>query len=72
VVDDHRVVEQGEAWIREHIARSRAVTGVEASSRVQRWLLDRLGRMVARLAEAASRVVASTKARRAARTRPRG
>jgi cardiolipin synthase len=72
VVDDHRVVEQGEAWIRDHIARSRAVTGVEASSRVQRWLLDRLGRMVARLAEAASRVVASTKARRAARTRPRG
>ena len=64
-VDDTPVVEQGEAWIQDHFARSRSITSVEASSRLQRSLLDPLGRLVARLAEAFSRVIASRKQRHA-------
>jgi cardiolipin synthase A/B len=58
-VEDTPVVAQGEAWIQDHFARSRSITVVEASSRLQRWLLDRLGRLVARLTAAISRVIAS-------------
>jgi cardiolipin synthase len=64
-VDDTRVVEKGEAWIQDHFARSRQVTSVEAGSWLRRWLLDPLGRIVARLAEAFGRVIASRKRRRA-------
>jgi cardiolipin synthase len=64
-VDDTRVIEQGEAWIQDHFARSRAMTSVEAGSRLRRWLLDPLGRIVARLAEAFGRVIANRKRRRA-------
>jgi cardiolipin synthase len=64
-VDDTRVVEQGEAWIQTHLASSRAMTSVEAGSWLRRWLLDPFGRIVARLAEAMSRVIASRKRRRA-------
>jgi len=64
-VDDAPVVEQGEAWIQDHFGRSRSMTSVEASSRVQRWLLDPLGRLVARLADAVSRVIASRRRRQA-------
>jgi cardiolipin synthase len=63
-VDDCRVVEQAEAWIQDHFARSRAMTSVEAGSRLRRWLLDPFGRLVARLAEAFSRVIASRRRRR--------
>jgi cardiolipin synthase len=63
-VDDAKVVQQGEAWIQEHFARSRSMTSVEACSRLQSWLLDPLGRLVARLADAISRVIASRKRRR--------
>ena len=66
-VDDTQVVEQGEAWIQDHFARSRPMTSVEASSRLRRWLLDPLGRLVARLADAISRVIASRKRRQASR-----
>ncbi len=59
------VVEQGEAWIQDHFARSRSMTSVEASSRLHRWLLDPLGRLVARLADAIARVIASRRQRRA-------
>jgi cardiolipin synthase len=64
-VDDPRVVEQGEAWIQDHFARSRTMTSVEASSRLQRWLLDPIGRLVARLADAASRLIARRRRSRA-------
>jgi cardiolipin synthase A/B len=64
-VDDTPVVEQGEAWIQDHFARSRSMTSVEASSWGQRWLLDPLGRLVARLADAVSRVIASRRRRQA-------
>jgi cardiolipin synthase len=64
-VDDALVVEQGEAWIQDHFARSRSMTSVEASSRLHRWLLDPLGRLLARLADAIARVIASRRQRRA-------
>jgi cardiolipin synthase A/B len=54
-VEGTPVVEQGEAWIQDHFARSRSITSVETSSRLQRWLLDPLGRLVARLVEAIGR-----------------
>jgi cardiolipin synthase A/B len=63
-VTDSEVVEQGEAWIQDHFARSPSMTSVEANSRLHRWLLDPFGRLVARLADAMSRVVASRRQRR--------
>jgi len=65
-VTDPQVIEQGEAWIQDHFVRSRQMTSVDASSWLRRWLLDPLGRIVARLADAISRVVASRKRRRGA------
>jgi cardiolipin synthase A/B len=62
-VADAQIIEQGEAWIQEHFARSRSMTSVEASSRLQRWLLDPLGLLVARLAKAISGVIASRRQR---------
>lgn len=62
-VADTQVVKQGEAWIQDHFARSRSMTFVEVSSRLQRWLFEPLGRFVARLADAASRVIASRRRR---------
>jgi cardiolipin synthase len=64
-VNDNRVVQQTEAWIQQRLQRSRAITSLEASSRLHRWLLDPLGWLVARFAEAVSRVIASRKRRRA-------
>ncbi|MDH5670612.1 MAG: phospholipase D-like domain-containing protein [Myxococcales bacterium] len=64
-VNDHAVVQQTEAWIQEHMERSRTITSLEASSRLRRWLLDPLGRLVARLAGAISRVIVSRKRRQA-------
>lgn len=58
-VADTQVVKQGEAWIQDHFARSRSVTSIEASSRLRRWLLDPFGLLVARLAEAIGRLIAS-------------
>ena len=65
-VAEPRVIEQGEAWIQDHFVRSRQMTAVDASSWLRRWLLDPLGRIVARLADAISRVVVSRKRRRGA------
>ncbi|MCX4239228.1 phospholipase D-like domain-containing protein [Paraliomyxa miuraensis] len=59
-VDDNGVVQQAEAWIQEHIERSRPITSLEASSRLRRWLLDPLGWLVVRLADAISRMIASS------------
>lgn len=64
-VDDDDVVHKAGDWILQHIARSRVVTALEANSRLRRWLLDPLGRLVAGLADALSRVIASRKRRRA-------
>ena len=64
-VDDMPVVAKGEAWIQEHFACSRSMTAAEASSRVHRWLLDPFGRLVARLADAVGRVLASRRQRQA-------
>jgi cardiolipin synthase len=63
VVEDPRVVEQGEAWIQDHFARSRAITEVEACSRLQRWLLEPLGRLVVRVAGAVGRLITSRRRR---------
>jgi cardiolipin synthase len=71
-VDDTEVIEQGEAWIQNRFAISRAMTSVEASSRPRRWLLDPLGRLVARMADALGRVsqaADSARRRRTARDR---
>jgi cardiolipin synthase len=64
-VNDHAVVQQTEAWIQDHMDRSRPIMSLEATSRLRRWLLDPLGRLVARFADATSRVIASRKRRRA-------
>jgi cardiolipin synthase len=55
-VDDTEVIEQGEAWIQNRFAISRSITLVEANSRPRRWLLDPLGRLAARMADALGRV----------------
>jgi len=64
-VEDTAVVEQGEAWIQDHFARSPTMTSVGASSWLQRWLLDPIGQVVARLADATGRVIASRSQRQA-------
>lgn len=68
-VADAQVVRKGEAWIEDHFARSRSITSVEASSRLNAWLLDPLGRLVARLADASSGLIASRRRRRESRDR---
>ncbi len=57
----------GDASIEDYFARSRSMSTAEACSRLQRWLLDPLGRLIARLAEAISRVIASRTRRQASR-----
>jgi cardiolipin synthase A/B len=66
-VTDRRLVQRGEAWISDHFTHSRAITSVEASSRLRRWLLEPFGLLVARLAEALSRQIAHR--RRSRRTK---
>ncbi len=56
-VDDVRIVAQGEEWIGDHFARSRPMTLLEASSRLHRWIVDPLGQLVARSADAISRTI---------------
>ena len=68
-VADAQVVKQGEAWIQDHFARSRSMTSVEASSRLHAWMLDPLGRVVARLADTASGLIASRRRRKESRDR---
>jgi cardiolipin synthase A/B len=58
-VVDNEVVRRAEAWIQDRFSRSAPRTSVEASSRVQMWLLDPVGRLAARLADALGRVMAS-------------
>jgi cardiolipin synthase len=64
-VADTHLVEQADAWIRDHVARSRVMTSVEASTWLHRWLFDPLGRLVARLANMIGIVIASRKRRKA-------
>jgi cardiolipin synthase len=66
-VDASPVVSQGEAWIQERFALARPMTRVEAGTWLHRWLLDPLGRLVARLADMASRVIAGRRRRKASR-----
>ena len=56
---------QAEAWIQDHFARSRPMTSVEASTWLHRWLLDPLGRLVARLVDMMGVVIASRTRRKA-------
>ncbi len=56
-VDNRAVVARGEAWIESRFAGSRTVTKVDASSRLQRWVLDPLGLLVARAAGLLSRLL---------------
>ena len=67
-VDDTPVVEQGQAWIQDHLARSCAMTSIAASSWLQSWLLGPFGRIVARLADAIGRVIATRRQRTEFRT----
>jgi cardiolipin synthase len=64
-VADSHLVAQAEAWIQDHFARSRQMKSVEASTWPHRWLLDPLGRLVARLADILGVVIASRKRRKA-------
>ena len=64
-VADTHLVAQGEAWIQDHFTRSRSMTSVEASSWLHRWMLDPLGRLVARLVDMVGVVIASRKRRKA-------
>jgi cardiolipin synthase len=57
-LDDASIAGQAEAWIEAHLEQSRTVTSVEATSMPRRWLLDPMGRVVARFAEAASGLLA--------------
>lgn len=69
-VADIQVVEQGMAWIQDHCASSRSMTSLEASTQMQRWLLDPLGVLLARLTDAISRVIASRRQRQATLDNP--
>lgn len=64
-VADSHLVAQAEAWIQDHFARSRPMTSVEASTWLHRWLLDPLGRLVARLVDMMGVVIASRTRRKA-------
>jgi cardiolipin synthase len=66
-VADAQVVTQAESWIQDHFAGSRPMTTVEAGSWLNRWLLDPLGRLVARLADGVARTIASRRRRQASR-----
>ncbi len=68
-VADAQVVKQGEAWIQDHFARSRSMTSVEAGSWLHTWMLDPLGRVIARLADTASGLIASRRQRQESRDR---
>jgi cardiolipin synthase len=63
-VTDTHLVKQADAWIEDHCARSRPVTSVEASTWRHRWLLDPLGRLVARLADMIGVIIARRKRRK--------
>lgn len=63
-VADTQVVSQGEAWIQDHFARARSMTSLEASSWLQRWLLEPFGHLVARLADMFSRMTVSRRRRK--------
>jgi uncharacterized protein (TIGR02611 family) len=58
-VTEPAVVRQGEAWIVDHFTRAPVLPTVDAASRWQRWLIDPLGRIVARMADVASRIIVS-------------
>ncbi len=62
-VDDPTVVGQGEAWIQDRFARSRQMLALDAATNRQTWLLGPLGRIVARLADALSRLIAKRRRR---------
>lgn len=58
-VSDQAVVARGEAWIESRFARSRSITSMDADRPIRRWMLDPFGRVIARLADAIGRVIAS-------------
>jgi cardiolipin synthase A/B len=62
-VEDPIVVRQGETWIQDHLARSTLMTTDGVSTRWQIWFLGPLGRIVARVADAVSRLIARRRAR---------
>jgi cardiolipin synthase len=64
-VSDANLVQQGEAWIQDHFARSRSMTSVEASTWLHRWVFDPLGRLVARVADMVGRMLAGRRLRKA-------
>jgi cardiolipin synthase len=63
-VADTKVVSQAEAWIQDHFARSRSMTSLEAGSRLQRWLHEPFGRVVARLVDMYSRITVGRRRRK--------
>lgn len=67
-VSEHEVVQQGQEWIASRFAESTPMTAVDASSAMRRWLLDPLGVVFARFAEAMGRVLAA--GRRGRRGKP--
>jgi cardiolipin synthase len=58
-IDDPQLIADGEAWIQDRFALSQPMTEIEASSWLHTWLLDPTGRIVARMADMTSRMIAN-------------
>lgn len=65
-VTDPETVAEGESWIEDHFANSPPMPVDESTLRLQRWLLDPLGRLVARVADVIGRLMASRRRRKGA------
>lgn len=63
-VTEPRVVAKAKEWIQDHFSRARAISSVEPTVWWHRWWLDPLGRIVARIADQASRAVVAKHRRR--------
>ena len=57
-VIDPGVVAEGARWIEAHFAGSRPMSALESETWTRRWLLDPLGRLLARLADLTGRLIA--------------
>ncbi len=71
-VADPAAVAAGEAWIEDHLARARPIDAVESGTWARRWLVDPIGRLLARLAELAGRALARRRSTRGPQDGDRG
>jgi cardiolipin synthase len=66
-VNQRDIAAQGEAWIAQRMAEAHAVSEVEVGTLIQRWLLEPLGLLIARIALSISRLSAPSRRRRQVR-----